>query len=186
MRRHGGTSLLKYYNSSPSAVVMATFPEKDWVLYRFKAIPKRLKRFTNDPKTEDLQVLHPSTPDNQQTTDSNFIPTQLLSSLPEPPPPNPDENESIRELRKVFAHLETQLGVTRMDDWYRVSASQIQKHVRATRRYIESMGNVLTYFSLILYSELIFIDRSSLSPSDGVSPAYLGRGQVSSIIQQTF
>eukprot|EP00026_Physarum_polycephalum_P004215 Phypoly_transcript_04232.p1 GENE.Phypoly_transcript_04232~~Phypoly_transcript_04232.p1 ORF type:complete len:701 (+),score=132.74 Phypoly_transcript_04232:83-2185(+) len=137
LRKHGGTSLLKFYNGSPSAVVAATFPEKDWVAYRFKAIPKRIKN-----QIGESALVRPPVPANSGNTPvvENPPPTPLLSSLAELPPSGIGENENSRELRKAFAHLETQLGITRVDDWYRVSADQIQKHVRATRTYIERMG----------------------------------------------
>lgn len=124
---------------------MGTFPEIDWVLYRFRAVPKRLKRLVD---RKGKGVGSPVTNfGNEQNAEND---TQLLSAQPELL--SNAEDEAMFELRKAFAHLETQLGITRIDDWYRVSAAEIQKYVRATRRHIEHMGTCshLNMFDMLI------------------------------------
>lgn len=40
IRKNGGSRLAFYYNSSPSAALQSVFPEHDWVLWKFKQVPR--------------------------------------------------------------------------------------------------------------------------------------------------
>ena len=77
--KHGGYGLLRQYNGSPAAAVMATFPNHDWLEWRFTNVPQG---FWAD--------------------------------------------ESSR--RRYFVWLGKRLGISRMDDWYRVNGRMIEQN----------------------------------------------------------